>query len=74
MGFKARGDVVRRLQSLLRAQGMSLPVDGVLGRTTLNAIAAYRTARALPASSSTDDALWADLLQRSGSLLTSRIR
>lgn len=72
MGFKARGDAVRRLQGLLRAQGMSLPVDGLLGRTTLNAMAAYRAARALPASSSTDDALWADLLQRSGSVLTSR--
>lgn len=74
MGYRARGDVVRRLQSLLRAQGMSLPVDGVLGRSTLDAMAAYRVARALPASSATDDALWADLLQRSGSVLTSRVR
>lgn len=73
MGFRARGDAVRRLQALLRAQGMSLPVDGLLGRTTLGAMAAYRAARALPASSSTDDALWADLLQRSGSVLTSRV-
>lgn len=73
MGFRARGDAVRRLQALLRAQGMSLPVDGLLGRTTLNAMAAYRAARALPAASSTDDALWADLLQRSGSVLTSRV-
>lgn len=72
MGLRSRGDAVRRLQALLRGQGMTLPVDGFYGATTRAAVDAYRVARALPASSGTDDALWADLLQRSGSVLTSR--
>jgi peptidoglycan hydrolase-like protein with peptidoglycan-binding domain len=72
MGMRSRGDAVRRLQALLRGQGMTLPVDGFYGATTRAAVDAYRVARALPASSGTDDALWADLLQRSGSVLTSR--
>ncbi len=73
LGLRARGDVVRRLQQLLRGQGMAVAADGVLGTATVTAMAVYRAARALPASTVTDDALWADLLQRSGSALTARI-
>jgi hypothetical protein len=74
MGMRARGDAVRRLQQLLRGQGMQLPVTGVFGGATASALAAYRTARGLPGSTTTDDAVWTDLLQRSGSAVTSRTR
>ena len=74
MGMRARGDVVRRLQQLLRGQGIPVPVTGVFGGATASALAAYRTARGLPQATGTDDAVWADLLQRSGSAVTSRTR
>jgi hypothetical protein len=74
MGMRARGDAVRRLQQLLRGQGIALPVTGVFGGATASALAAYRTARGLPQSTTTDDAVWADLLQRSGSAVTARTR
>lgn len=73
MGMRSRGDAVRRLQQLLRGQGMSLPVDGYFGATTRNALATYRAQRGLVGGTSTDDAVWADLIQRSGSLMTSRV-
>ncbi|MBL6633151.1 MAG: peptidoglycan-binding protein [Thermoleophilia bacterium] len=72
IGLRSRGDVVRHLQRLLRSQGMALPVDGWFGATTRNAISAYRAQHGLAGGSSTDDALWAHLLQRSGSAVTSR--
>jgi len=65
---------VRRLQQLLRGQGMQLPVTGVFGGATASALAAYRIGRGLPGSTTTDDAVWTDLLQRSGSAVTSRTR
>jgi peptidoglycan hydrolase-like protein with peptidoglycan-binding domain len=74
MGMRARGDAVRRLQQLLRGQGMPVPVTGVFGGATASALAAYRTARGLPQSTGTDDAVWADLLHRSGSAVTPRTR
>ncbi len=70
MGMRARGDVVRRLQQLLQGQGMPVPVTGVFGGATASALAAYRAARGLPQSIGTDDAVWADLLHRSGSAVT----
>lgn len=72
MGLRSRGDVVRHLQRMLRAQGMALPVNGFFGTATRNAVTAYRAQHGLPGGSSTDDALWAHLLQRSGSAVTSR--
>jgi peptidoglycan hydrolase-like protein with peptidoglycan-binding domain len=51
---------------------VAVPVDGRFGATTSAAIAAYRAQRGLAGGASTDDALWADLLQRSGSVVTSR--
>ncbi|MBM3634278.1 MAG: peptidoglycan-binding protein [Actinobacteria bacterium] len=74
MGMRARGDAVRRLQQLLRGQGISLPVDGFLGATTRDALATYRAQRGLAGGPGTDDAVWADLIQRSGSVMTSRLR
>lgn len=73
MGAGSRGDAVRRLQQLLRGQGVAVPVSGVFGAGTRAALAAYRAQRGLPAPTpSTDDAVWADLLRRSGSVMTSR--
>ena len=72
IGMRSRGDVVRHLQRLLRSQGLSLPVNGAFGTSTRTAIAAYRAQHGLAGGSSTDDVLWAHLLQRSGSAVTSR--
>lgn len=72
MGMRARGDSVRRLQQLLRGQGQPVPVTGVFGGATSAALVAYRTARGLPQATTTDDAVWADLLQRGGSAVTTR--
>jgi hypothetical protein len=72
LGVRSRGDVVRHLQRLLRGQGVRVPVNGVFGAATRDALAAYRAQRGLPAALSTDDAVWADLLARSGSAVTSR--
>ncbi|MGB1711376.1 MAG: peptidoglycan-binding domain-containing protein, partial [Miltoncostaeaceae bacterium] len=70
LGMRSRGDVVRRLQSLLRSQGLPVPVTGVFGARTRDALAAYRAARGLPPVAGTDDVTWADLLARSGSPAT----
>jgi hypothetical protein len=72
IGTRSRGDVVRRLQQMLRSQGVAVRVTGVYDAGTRNAVAAYRAQRGLAGGASTDDALWADLLQRSGSAVTSR--
>ena len=72
MGMRSRGDAVRRLQQLLRGQGIAVRVDGFFGNTTRDALATYRAQRGLVGGPGTDDAVWADLIQRSGSLMTSR--
>jgi len=72
MGMRARGDAVRRLQQLLRGQGIALPVDGMFGASTRDALATYRAQRGMTGGPGTDDAVWADLIQRSGSVMTSR--
>ena len=73
-GLKSRGDHVRRFQQLLLAAGMPVPVDGVFGAGTAQALAAYRAARGLAQSSVTDDGVWADLLARTGAQATSMPR
>ena len=70
-GLRARGDVVRRFQQLLRSVGVLVPVDGVFGTGTASGMAAYRTARGLAQSPLTDDGIWADLLARAGAQATS---
>ena len=72
IGTRSRGDVVRRLQQLLRSQGVPVRVTGIYDGRTRTAVAGYRAQRGLPGGTGTDDALWADLLQRSGSAVTSR--
>ena len=72
MGMRSRGDAVRRLQQLLRGQGIPVRVDGFFGAPTRAALATYRAQRGLAGGPGTDDAVWADLIQRSGSLMTSR--
>ena len=73
-GVKSRGDYVRRLQQLLLAAGVPVPVDGVFGTRTAQALATYRTARGLAQSPVTDDGVWADLLARTGAQATSMRR
>jgi hypothetical protein len=70
-GVKSRGDHVRRFQQLLLAAGVPVPVDGVFGTRTAQALASYRAARGLAQSSVTDDGVWADLLARTGAQATS---
>ncbi len=72
-GLKARGDAVRRLQQLLVATGVPVPTTGVFGVQTASALAAYRTARGLAQSATTDDGTWTDLLARTGAQATAII-
>jgi peptidoglycan hydrolase-like protein with peptidoglycan-binding domain len=73
-GVKSRGDHVRRFQQLLLGAGVPVPVDGVFGTRTAQAMATYRTARGLAQSPVTDDGVWADLLARTGAQATSMRR
>ena len=73
IGMRSRGDAVRRLQQLLRGQGIGARINGVFSANTRDALAAYRAQRGLAGGPSTDDAVWADLIQRSGSVMTSRV-
>jgi hypothetical protein len=62
LGKGAKGDEVVWLQEHLGAFSPGLPVDGVLGDTTVQALAALQAARGLPPTGETDPATWQAVL------------
>ena len=69
-GRGSRGDHVRRLQQLLVAAGVPVPVNGVFGPATATALSQFRAARGLAQSALTDDPTWSALLTGSGAQAT----
>ncbi len=61
-----RGADVRAAQGLLRQQGATIAVDGIVGPAMVAAVKAFQVASALPVSGRVDDATWRRLVVRLG--------
>jgi peptidoglycan hydrolase-like protein with peptidoglycan-binding domain len=62
LGKGSKGDEVVWLQAHLVSVAPTVPVDGVLGPSTLQALAALQAANGLPPTGTTDPATWAAVL------------
>jgi putative peptidoglycan binding protein len=58
----SKGDEVIWLQQHLAAYAPTLPITGTFGPTTAQVLAAFQTARGLPASAETDPLTWQAVL------------
>jgi peptidoglycan hydrolase-like protein with peptidoglycan-binding domain len=59
---KSKGDQVIWLQQHLVSAVPGVPIDGVMGASTVNALAGFQSARGLPATGETDPVTWQAVL------------
>jgi peptidoglycan hydrolase-like protein with peptidoglycan-binding domain len=66
LSIGARGEGVKKLQTLLNATGAKIAADGIFGRGTAGAVAAFQKSKGLPATGAADAATMAALEKAAG--------